>query len=96
MDYNLIIENTEDASIYGLTLAQVPLVFIASDEVILTAGNLPGQARMEVSLRLTTPLVLDEKELSQQPLLWISEYQDDNGLQHDFPFKSHPSFPIHG
>ena len=93
MDYNLIIENTEDASIYGLTLTQVPLLFIATDEVILTVGNLPEYARKEVSLQLTTSMVLDEEKLSQQPLFWIGEYQDETGLQHYFPFESHPNFP---
>jgi hypothetical protein len=90
LDYNLIIENTGDASIYSLTLTLVPLLFMATDEVILTVGNLPKQASTEVSLRFTTPMVLDEEELSRQPLFWIVEYQDDIGLQHDFPFESHP------
>jgi hypothetical protein len=90
LDYDLIIENTGDASIYNLTLTQVPLLFIATDEVILTAGDLPGQASTEISLRFTTPMLLNEEKLSQQPLFWIGEYQDEAGLQHDFPFESHP------
>ena len=93
MDYNLIIENTGGASIFALTLPQVPLLFMATDEMILTVGNLPGQARMEVSLQFTTSMVLDEEKLSQQPLFWIGEYQDETGLQHYFPFESHPNFP---
>ena len=90
IDYDLIIENTGDASIYNLTLTQVPLLLISTDEVILTIGELPAKGCTEVSFHFIIPMVLDEEEISQNPFFWIGEYQDAGGLPHDFPFKSHP------
>jgi hypothetical protein len=90
LDYNLIIENTEDDSIYSLTLTQVPLLFISTDEIILTVGNLPGYGSRELSFQFSTPMLLNEQDFTMQSLFWIGKYQDEVGQGYNLPLESHP------
>ena len=89
LDYKLIVENPGETSISNIMLTLVPLFITGSEDVVLSIGDLPVHGRSEISVHLSTSLVLPEKEIIHQPLLWIVRYRDEAGIEHDAPVESH-------
>ena len=89
MDYKLIVENLCGTSVSNITLTLVPLFVTASEEVVLSVGDLPIGAQSVITLHINTPLVLPEEEMLKQPLLWIVRYRDESGVECDAPMESH-------
>lgn len=90
LDYNLLIENMIDSSVYNLTIRNISLLIKGSKNLTLTIGDLSGHETREINFRLHTPMMLTEDKFSQQLLSWIVEYQDENELPHEVLLESHP------
>ncbi len=90
LDYNLLIENVSDSSIYNLIVSNISLLFTTSENVTLTIGDLSGHETREITFQLKTPLKLTEDRFSQQLLYWIGQYQDEYELTHEVSLESQP------
>jgi len=88
LNYNLTVKNTGDSGISNVTLAYVPLVIIGADQLTVDIGSLDPQAEIQLPFTLTTPMLLDQAEILQQPLFWAGEYTNAGGSLIQFPARS--------
>lgn len=94
LDYNLLIENMIDSSIYNLTITNISLLIKGSENLTLIIGDLSGHETREINFQLHTPMILTEDKFSQQSLSWIVEYGDENDLPNEFQLESHPGLAL--
>ena len=94
LDYNLLIENMIDSSVYNLTIRNISLLIKGSENLTLIIGDLSGHEIREINFRLHTPMMLTEDKFSQQSLSWIVEYGDENELPHEVLLESQPRLTL--
>jgi len=88
LNYTLTVKNTGNSSLTNLTLSHVPLFIISKDRATLNIGNLDPQSEVQVPFTVTTPMLLIEPELKNQPLFWAGECTDESGNFIEFPARS--------
>ena len=94
LDYNLLIENMIDSSVYNLTIRNISLLIKGSENLTLIIGDLSGHEIREINFRLHTPMMLTEDKFSQQSLSWIVEYGDENEFPHEVLLESQPRLTL--
>lgn len=88
LNYTLNVKNSGESSVHNVTLTQVPLFIITRDRVTLNIGSLEPQGEMQIPFTFITPMLLNQSEISAQPLFWAGEYIDNNGNLIEFPARS--------
>lgn len=89
LNFSLHVKNTGDKKVFNLILSYLPLSIISTKDVSLNIGNLKSQGAVDIDFTLITPMLLNEQEISKQPLFWAGKYTDGGDNLNEFSEVSH-------
>ena len=90
LEYSLHMVNPGETPISNLSLSLVPRPpFVTSGSTVDVSYLAPKQST-DLSVKLVTPLLLEEDQFSRKPLFWAGKCLNSQGKLVEFPIKSRP------
>ncbi len=90
LEYSLHMVNPGETPISNLSLSLVPRPPFVTSGSTVDVGYLAPKQSTDLSVKLVTPLLLEEDQFARKPLFWAGKCLDSRGQLVEFPIKSRP------
>jgi hypothetical protein len=90
LEYSMHVVNPGETAIGDLSLSLVPRLPFLTTRTTVNVSYLAPKQSTDLTVKLVTPLLLNQEQFSRSPLFWAGECLDAEGKLVEFPVKSGP------
>lgn len=90
LEYSLHLLNPGEAPLSDLSLSLVPRRPFVTSRTTVDVSYLAPKQVADLTVKVVTPLLLEEEQFSRRPLFWAGKCLDAQGKLVEFPVKSKP------